>query len=313
MSWVAVAIGGSALLGLGATNKAGKAQSSATKDAVALQIFQAKQARRDSAPWRRRGGQAVNRMGELLGLGEDPATPLTPEEQQRFSELSGQEEKLKSQLSKLEAFLSVAGRDHGTRHFNEFFGPKAAKIKQRLDELEKLKSRSIRSSQEPGTQQGGSFGSLNKKFTIEDFLEDPVTKLSFQHGLDEGTKALDRMAGATGSRQSGAQLKALTRFGQNYSGQRASDSYNRFYGDQDRDFNRLAVLSGMGQTATTNFNQQGSQAASNAGNLLTAQGNARGAAAISRANILGGAGQSFANWYNQNQMLDRFFPRGGQN
>ena len=158
---------------------------------------------------------------------------------------------------------------------------------------------------------GGS-GELNKKFTVADFMEDPVTKLSYQSGLDLGTQAIDRMAGAKGSRNSGATLKELTRFGTDYTGQKAGESYNRFYGDQDRMYNRLAGVSGTGQTATTNLGAQGAQAGTNIGNIMTGLGNARGAAAIAQGNIYGGAVQNIGNWYNQQQMLDRIYPQNNQ-
>ena len=152
---------------------------------------------------------------------------------------------------------------------------------------------------------GGDFGALNRRFTVADFMNDPVIQQSFQFGLDQGTQALDRMAGARGNRKSGAQLKALTRFGQDYTGQQAGQAYNRFYGDQDRTFNRLAGVSGTGQTATQNLANIGSQTGTNIGNFLTAQGNARGAASIAQGNLWGGALQNIGNWYAQNQMLDK--------
>ena len=157
---------------------------------------------------------------------------------------------------------------------------------------------------------GGS-GELNKKFTIADFMDDPVTKLGYQSGLDLGTQAIDRMAGARRSRNSGATLKELTRFGTDYTGQKAGESYNRFYGDQDRAYNRLAGVSGTGQTATQNLGQLGAQSASNIGNITTGLGNARGAAAIAQGNIWGGAAQNIGNWYNQNQMLNSILGSGG--
>jgi hypothetical protein len=156
-----------------------------------------------------------------------------------------------------------------------------------------------------GESEGDDFGALNQKFTIADFMDDPVTKLGYQSGLDLGTEAIDRMAGARGSRNSGATLKALTRFGTDYTGRKAGESYGRFYGDQDRTFNRLSGVSGSGQTATQNLGQIGSQTSSNIGNLLTAQGNARGAASIAQGQAYGGALQNIGNWYSQNQMLDK--------
>lgn len=156
-----------------------------------------------------------------------------------------------------------------------------------------------------GTDTGGDFGSANRKFTVADFMDDPVTKLSYQSGLDLGKQAIDRMAGARGSRNSGATLKALNRFGTDYTGQKAGESYNRFYGDQDRELNRLAGIAGTGQTAVTNQNALGSQTATNIGNLVSSLGNARGASAIAQGNIWGGAAQNIGNWYGQNQMLDK--------
>lgn len=156
-----------------------------------------------------------------------------------------------------------------------------------------------------GTSSGEDFGSANRKFTVADFMDDPVTKLSYQSGLDLGQQSIDRMAGARGSRNSGQTLKALSRFGTDYTGQKAGESYNRFYGDQDRTLNRLAGVAGTGQTAVTNQGALGSQYASNIGNIATGLGNARGAAAIAQGNILGGAAQNIGNWYSQNQMLDK--------
>ena len=156
-----------------------------------------------------------------------------------------------------------------------------------------------------GTAGGEGFGSANRRFTVADFMDDPVTKLSYQSGLDLGKQAIDRMAGARGSRNSGATLKALNRFGTDYTGQKAGESYNRFYGDQDRELNRLAGIAGTGQTAVTNQNALGSQTATNIGNLVSSLGNARGASAIAQGNIWGGAAQNIGNWYGQNQMLDK--------
>jgi len=157
----------------------------------------------------------------------------------------------------------------------------------------------------------GGTGELNRKFTVADFMDDPVTKLGYQSGLDLGTQAIDRMAGARGGRNSGATLKALTRFGTDYTGQKAGESYNRFYGDQDRTFNRLSGVAGTGQTAMQNQNALGANYASNVGNLMTGAGNARGAAAIAQGNAWGGALQNIGNWYNSNQQLNRILGSGG--
>jgi hypothetical protein len=105
-------------------------------------------------------------------------------------------------------------------------------------------------------------------------------------------------------------LKALTQFGTDYGGMKAGESYGRFYGDQDRIYNRLAGIAGTGQTATTAGVQAGTNIAGNIGNILTAGGNARGAAAIARGNALSGGLSTLGQWYQQQNMLDRLgYPR----
>lgn len=174
-----------------------------------------------------------------------------------------------------------------------------------------------------GDSTSPDFGQFNKKFTVADFMDDPITKLSYESGLNLGREAIDRMAGARGSRNSGATLKALFRFGTDYTGGKAGESYGRFYGDQERAFNLRAALSGIGQTAARDTATAGGASATNIGNILMNQGttagniasslgNARGAAAIAQGNIWGGAAQNIGNWYNQNQMLNRYLGGGGQ-
>jgi hypothetical protein len=69
MTWVAVAIGGSALLGAYSSNKAAGAQRDAANQASALQQQQYDQTRADQAPFRQGGLEAQNRLMTLLGIG----------------------------------------------------------------------------------------------------------------------------------------------------------------------------------------------------------------------------------------------------
>lgn len=95
------------------------------------------------------------------------------------------------------------------------------------------------------------------------FRETPA----YQFQMSEGTKAIDRGAAARGSLKSGARLKALQTFGQGLADQT--------YGDY---MNRLAAISGLGQTATTNTGQFGAQNAAAQGQALVgaATANANG-------------------------------------
>lgn len=165
-----------------------------------------------------------------------------------------------------------------------------------------------------GLHPGAGFGDLNKKFTVGDFYDDPVSQLGLQFGLNEGTKGLNRMAGARGMLNSGANVKALTRYGNDYAGSKAADSYSRFVNDQTNVYNRLAGVAGTGQTAASTTAQLGANNATNIGNIMTSAGNARGAASIAGGNALGGIFGNIGNYYGQQQTLDKLLGgRGMQN
>lgn len=91
--------------------------------------------------------------------------------------------------------------------------------------------------------------------------------------MSEGIKALDQSAASRGRLQSGAQGKAITRFGQGL----ASEEYNNYT-------NALRSMAGIGQTANNALAGAGSQAATNIGNTQMAAGAARGSAYAGGAN-----------------------------
>lgn len=186
---------------------------------------------------------------------------------------------------------------------------------------------------------------FSKKFSTEDFWNDPVIKASYQAGLDQGTKALKNAAPLTTGLDSGAALKELTKFGTDYTAQRAGESYGRFSNDQEaayrrattdqgNQFNRLASLAGTGQTAvntgvasgantnstlanaganaTSGFGNATMAGANTIGNLYSSMGNATAASRIAGANAWGQGLQSIGNWWNQQNLLDRVFPQGAR-
>ena len=75
MTYVAYAIGGSAVLGLYSANKAGKTQAAAANRAADISQQQYEQTREDQAPFREGGLTAQNRLMTLLGIGgQAPST-----------------------------------------------------------------------------------------------------------------------------------------------------------------------------------------------------------------------------------------------
>jgi hypothetical protein len=155
---------------------------------------------------------------------------------------------------------------------------------------------------------GADSGQLTRKFTSADLNADPVYQSGLQFGLDQGTKGINARAIAGGNYNSGATLKALTQYGNDYASTKGGDAYNRYVTDQGNEYNRLAGVSGTGQTAVNTVANAG-QASTNAiSGALTDQGNARAAGIVGGANAWGSAAQginSSLNNYSSNQILQQ--------
>lgn len=91
----------------------------------------------------------------------------------------------------------------------------------------------------------------------------------YQFRLGEGNKAINASMAARGLSGSGAALKALTRYGQDY----ASGEYNNA-------FNRQSNLASMGQNAANNLSNVAGSYGSNLSNNYMGLGNAQAASAI---------------------------------
>lgn len=97
-----------------------------------------------------------------------------------------------------------------------------------------------------------------------DVKEDP----SYQFRLNEGTKALDNMASATGMSESGAQKKAAIKYAQDYASTEWANAYARNLEEKNRKYNMLAGLSDTGLNAAARQGGATSQLQSNSANIL---------------------------------------------
>jgi hypothetical protein len=137
------------------------------------------------------------------------------------------------------------------------------------------------------------FGMLTKPFTGADLEKEP----GYQFGLKQGTQATERSASARGGLFSGATLKALAKFGQDYGGTKFNEGFNRDATTKGNLFGMLSGVSGTGQAATNQVGAAGSNFAANQGNLLTGAANAGAAASLAKGNILqGGINQALYQW-----------------
>lgn len=169
---------------------------------------------------------------------------------------------------------------------------------------------------------GTLLAGYDKKFSWDPstIKDDPA----YQFQLQQGEQGVQRGAAANLSLLSGKTLKDLERFRTGLVSNFETDSYNRAAQDYERDyniwsntqgnrFNRLASISGLGQTATNNLNSASSNYGANAGNiiantgnqnadLLTQAGNARASQFAANGNIFGNPGQSLADIYALSQL-----------
>lgn len=122
---------------------------------------------------------------------------------------------------------------------------------------------------------------INTPTTAADVMSDP----GYQFGRQQGQLGLDRKAAASGGRVSGEALKAASEYATNYATTGYSAAYQR---RQDR-LNRLAALANIGQTSTSGSAAAGAASSNAISGLLTAQGNAAGAAQLAQGNIWGNA------------------------
>ena len=142
-------------------------------------------------------------------------------------------------------------------------------------------------------------------FTLEKFQADP----GYQFRLREGLKALDRTAAARGGLLSGAQLRGVTRFGQELGSQEFGNAFNRYnIGFQNR-LNPLQSLTGMGQTTTNTLANQAGQYGQNLAQGAATAANIRASGYMNQANALTGALGQGVNYYQNQQMMNRFFPQ----
>lgn len=280
--WAAGAAVVGSVISSNAAGDAADAQAGAAAASDATQRYFYDTTRADNAPFRNTGVSANNRLAYLMGLNVDGGKTR----EQIRAELLPQFSKQGQEGQTPQAGLPRSLRDRlinpgGTITATEWQGGgiDEAGLNAAID------AQMAAQQKEQGAQRNdSSFGSLSRNFTMADRNADPVYQSGLQFGLDQGTQGINRQAAAGGSYLSGATLKALTRFGNDYGSTKANESYNRFNTNQNQQYNRLAGLSGAGQQATN----QVSAAGQNAGNQISASqqgvGNARGSSYLSQGN-----------------------------
>lgn len=143
---------------------------------------------------------------------------------------------------------------------------------QKALELQKYMYDTTRSDQAPYRATGavGAAGMTNLLQNPSSITSDP----SYAFGLGQGVQGVDRSAAGKGSLYSGATLKALDRYGQDYAGTKLNDAFGRY-----------STAANLGEAATTGTSAAGSNYANNGGADITGAGNAQAGADLYGANV----------------------------
>jgi hypothetical protein len=144
-------------------------------------------------------------------------------------------------------------------------------------------------------------------FGMEQFQQDP----GYGFRLKEGLRALESSAAARGGLLSGNQMRGVTRFGQELGSQEYTNAFNRYQAERAARLNPLQSLAGMGQSNAATMAQQAGQYGQNLAQGAATMGNIRASGYTNQANALTGALGQGLNYYQNQQMMDRFFPRQG--
>jgi hypothetical protein len=163
----------------------------------------------------------------------------------------------------------------------------------------------------PTTIPGMASGDLTRKFTLQDFRDDPVAQLGQEFALKEGRNALTNAASARGETDSGNLYRELVSFGEGLGNQRGAESEGRFTNRQLRLYNMLANLAGMGQGAANTTVNAGNAQNQITTQLITGSGNAQAAGKVGAANSWSTAISGYINSQQNNALLERFLGSRG--
>jgi hypothetical protein len=131
----------------------------------------------------------------------------------------------------------------------------------------------------------GGFGSLNQPFTAA-YMKQYSPAYQFQ--LQQGQQGVLNQDSTGQGAESGAALKDLTSFNQNYANTAFNNAFGQYQTQQQNTYNRLSGIATLGQAAASQQAQSGTALAGQAAQSATNIGTANAAGTVGIANALGG-------------------------
>lgn len=290
MSFGAVAAIGGAVIAADAAGNASDAQKDAANQTNATNRAMSRQQIQLQEPFREAGLMGNNRLLHLLGLQSEGDTAALD--------------------SAFESIYQKARAEGDASHRAQYgfgFDDAPAWAKGGLDAWDdNLRASAKKQAKEQlkasgGTATGDDFGSLLKNFTGEDLENEP----GYQFRKAEGMKGIEGGAAARGGLLSGAALKAIQKYGQDYASNEFNNAWQRDTSNKTNTYNRLAGIVNTGQGASNQVGNALGNFANNNANAMGAYGNAQAAGYMGQANALNQGIGNATNYYQNQQIINK--------
>lgn len=267
--------------------------------ALALQKEQYDYSKQISQPWLNTGTSAINSLSSMMGLSgggkesrqsfydklapQYTTTAQTQSPNQGFYVTpqgtvvnSADEQAVTKYMTDNSGRTGTNPLKYSTYDYNEFkqdptkYGFKAMQTTQSSPTVDTAALNAAVDEAYNNQAADENYGKLLETYSGQDIYNDP----SYKFRLDQGNKAMERQLSASGKYLTPAASLALQEYGQNMGSQEYQNAYNRFNTDQTNLYNRLANLSGMGQTQSSQVIGAGQNYANAGSDIYTGQGNA---------------------------------------
>jgi hypothetical protein len=313
MPWAVVGAVAGGLISANASGDAADTAAGAAEGATALQKYIFDQQTALQKPWLNAGNEGLNKLGYLLGLSPSGFGGGTGSMSTGSLETADQIRARLSGAYTTTARGPMTSAGGGGAGDGAAYGPDVVTVDTaRLDaavQAEMAKQqRDLRLFQQQSNKASKTdpaYGSLLDTFGMDNFKADP----GYAFRKSEGEQALQRQLSAGGKYYSGAAMKDMARFSQGLASQEYGAAFDRFNVGQTNQFNRLASISGVGQTAANQTGAAGQNYANQAGANMIGAGNAQAAGAVGQANAWNNAIGQGVSAYQQNQLMNSLQPQ----
>lgn len=260
----AAAIGG-AVIGAGATiysgNKAADASAKGSKEAAAIQRYMYDTSREDYKPYLDTGISALGKLSSLYGI-ENPAANDPMRGAMTLDEFGNTIDP-----ARLPSKYDIRSINDASTYDSRFKTAKNDLYNEYLANYSA--SQPPTPAQSTGPDYSGFYDSPDYKFA-----------------MDQGLTSVNQSMAKRGLSGSGAEMKALTRFGQGLASQQLGNYKNS-----------LAALAGIGQASTGQISNLGANAASNMGNAAQNAADSRASSYLNQGAALSGLANRSADAY----------------